>query len=30
MRDGGWSKNKTAREGDWKVNSIVAKERAMS
>jgi len=25
MRDGGWSKNKTAREGDWKVNSIVAK-----
>lgn len=29
MRDGGWSKNKTAREG-WRVTKVVAKDRALS
>lgn len=30
MRDGGWSKNKTAREGGWKVSKVQARERAVS
>jgi hypothetical protein len=29
MRDGGWSKNKTARDG-WRVSKVVAKDRALS
>jgi hypothetical protein len=30
MRDGGWSKNKTARDGGWRVSKVVARERAFS
>lgn len=30
MRDGGWSKNKTARDGGWKVTKEAKRERAVS
>jgi hypothetical protein len=30
MRDGGWSKNKTARDGGWRVSKVVGRDRAVS
>jgi len=30
MRDGGWSKNKTARDSGWRVSKVVARDRAVS
>jgi hypothetical protein len=30
MRDGGWSKNKTAREEGFRVSKAVAKDRTLS